>query len=57
MIFTKRPLKTITCLKNIHKIQPLVVQTVLAIVKKSSELLLNLSELPIKLLHVITWRH
>lgn len=43
----KRTLKAITYLKNIHKIKPLVVQTILAIFKKSSELLLNLSACPI----------
>lgn len=40
----KRPLKTINCLKGTHKIKPLVVHTMLATVKKSSELLLNISE-------------
>ena len=49
----KRPLKTITCLKTTHKIKPLVVHTMLPIVKKSSELLLNMSACPIKLLQVI----
>lgn len=43
----KRTLKAITYLKNIHKIKPLVVQTILAIFKKSSDKLLNLSACPI----------
>jgi len=43
----KRPLKAISSLKNTHKIKPLVVQTILAIFKKSSELLLNLSACPV----------
>ena len=43
----KTPLKAITYLKNTHKIKPQVVQTILAIFKESSELLLNLSACPI----------
>lgn len=40
-------------MKTTHKIKPLVVHTMLPIVKKSSELLLNISACPTKLLQVI----